>query len=458
MKIRTASMAFVIASALLATACSDQGAQVELPTPTPLPAPVIPTKPTYVVQRGEVARRVTFTGRIGPVREVDLFFRVSGRVRSVNVERKAKVKQGDILADLENAELERQLQQLELELDRARIRLDRAQKAADSAAARAKVDLQIKQLEYARLKSMDMEARRKQAEVQLRQAQIAVEMAQGEYDRAPIEGRGASWQAMALQNATLNYELAKANYDLVMQDIITNHEYNLKIVAQQVAAARQGVADAETSVDQLLVNDVKSAELNVESLRARIADAQIIAPFDGEIMSLSTAPGLAVEAYKPVMVIADPTELEVVADPGTNVLKDLQEGLLVDVTLVNVPEKPMKGKIRQLPYPYGGGGRTAQGIEAPNADKSTRITLDETTTAGVRYEMGDLVRVNVVLERVAEALWIPPQAVRTFEGRKFVVVQEGEAQRRVDVKVGITGEDRVEILEGLREGQVVVAP
>jgi macrolide-specific efflux system membrane fusion protein len=39
-----------------------------------------------------------------------------------------------------------------------------------------------------------------------------------------------------------------------------------------------------------------------------------------------------------------------------------------------------------------------------------------------------------------------------------VVIQEGEAQRRVDVKVGITGEDRVEILEGLKEGQVVVAP
>ncbi|MCS7061729.1 MAG: efflux RND transporter periplasmic adaptor subunit [Anaerolineae bacterium] len=458
MNIRNASIALVIASALVATSCGDQVGQEELPTPTPLPAPVIPTKPTYVVQRGEVVRRITFTGRIGPVREVDLFFRVSGRVRSVNTERRAQVKQGDILADLENAELERQLQQLELELDRARIRLERAQKAAESAAARAKVDLQIKQLEYARLKSIDMEARKKQAEIQLRQAEIAVEVAQSEYDRSPIEGRSGSWQAMALQNATLNYQLAKANYDLVMQEIITNHQYNLKILAQQVAAARQGVVDAETSVDQLLVNDVKSAELNVESLRARIADAQIIAPFDGEIMSLSTAPGLPVEAYKPVMVIADPTELEVVADPGTNLLKDLQEGLIVDVTLVSVPEKPMKGKIRQLPYPYGGGGRTAQGIEPPNADKSTRISLDETTTTGVRYEMGDLVRVNVILERVANALWIPPQAVRTFEGRKFVVIQEGEAQRRVDVKVGITGEDRVEILEGLQEGQVVIAP
>jgi multidrug efflux pump subunit AcrA (membrane-fusion protein) len=67
--------------------------------------------------------------------------------------------------------------------------------------------------------------------------------------------------------------------------------------------------------------------------------------------------------------------------------------------------------------------------------------------------------VNVVLERKDDVLWLPPQAIRTFEGRKFVVVQEeGEAQRRVDVKVGIESEDRVEIEEGLTEGQVVIGP
>jgi len=175
-------------------------------------------------------------------------------------------------------------------------------------------------------------------------------------------------------------------------------------------------------------------------------------------MSLSTAPGLAVEAYKPVMTIADPSSLEISADPSTNILKDLTEGMLVDVQLVSVPEKPMKGKIRQLPYPYGGGGRTAQGVEAANADKSSRVTLDTATTQGIQYELGDLARVTAVLEKKTDALWLPPQAVRTFEGRKFVVIQEGEAQRRVDVKVGIQGEDRVEILEGVQEGQTVVAP
>ena len=51
-----------------------------------------------------------------------------------------------------------------------------------------------------------------------------------------------------------------------------------------------------------------------------------------------------------------------------------------------------------------------------------------------------------------------PQAVRTFEGRRFVVVQEEGAQRRVDITQGIKQDDRVEIVEGLEEGQVILAP
>ena len=69
---------------------------------------------------------------------------------------------------------------------------------------------------------------------------------------------------------------------------------------------------------------------------------------------------------------------------------------------------------------------------------------------------GDLVRVNVVIERIGDALWLPPAAIRTFSGRTFVVVQEGDAQRRVDVTTGIQSTERVEIKDGLEEGQIIV--
>jgi len=48
------------------------------------------------------------------------------------------------------------------------------------------------------------------------------------------------------------------------------------------------------------------------------------------------------------------------------------------------------------------------------------------------------------------------KAVRAFEGRRFVVVKDGDRQRRQDVRVGIVSLERIEILEGLKEGDIVV--
>ena len=55
-------------------------------------------------------------------------------------------------------------------------------------------------------------------------------------------------------------------------------------------------------------------------------------------------------------------------------------------------------------------------------------------------------------------IWLPPQAIRNFNGRRFAVVQDGDVQRRVDIKIGIQAEERVEIEEGLQVGQTVVGP
>jgi multidrug efflux pump subunit AcrA (membrane-fusion protein) len=48
--------------------------------------------------------------------------------------------------------------------------------------------------------------------------------------------------------------------------------------------------------------------------------------------------------------------------------------------------------------------------------------------------------------------------LRNFQGRRFVVVHDTDGERRSDVKIGLQGEDRIEILSGVLEGQTVVAP
>ena len=114
----------------------------------------------------------------------------------------------------------------------------------------------------------------------------------------------------------------------------------------------------------------------------------------------------------------------------------------------------MNAILSKLPYPYGKSSAEAARAKPDNA---THITvLDDLAKANLG--LGDLVRVIIVLERKDNVLWLPPQAIRKFEGRQYVLVQDDSGQHRVDVQIGIVSNDRVEISDGLSEGQEIVSP
>jgi len=335
----------VTLAALLLSACAAQPVQEE-PTPTPLPTPIIPTKPTYTVQPGEVVRKLEFTGRVVPVIQEDLFFKANGRVDKVLVKKGDQVTAGQVLAYLESGT----------------------------------------------------------SELDLRRSEIYLEMAK-----------------LSLQQTEMNVPAYEKDHDI----IIAMKKY-----------------------------DVELAQLSLDEIKAQVEATQIVAPFDGTVLSMFLSEATGVEAYKVVASVANLSELELSADVGDKDLQELSESMAVQAWPVSSPGKVMDGTIRKLPYPYG----AVKEVKATDKeDKTTRVTLNANLES-VGLSLGDLVRVVVVLEKKENVLWLPPQAVRNFEGRKFVVVQDGEGQRRVDVKVGITGDDRLEIVDGLTEGQIVVAP
>jgi macrolide-specific efflux system membrane fusion protein len=71
-------------------------------------------------------------------------------------------------------------------------------------------------------------------------------------------------------------------------------------------------------------------------------------------------------------------------------------------------------------------------------------------------QSGALVDVTMTLQERLDTLWLPPQAVNTFSNRTFVVLQTPEGERVQDVVVGLETDDRVEILSGVQEGDIVV--
>lgn len=420
--------------------------------PTPIPTAIVAQKPMYTAERGDVVRRLQVTGRVVPVTEQELFFRTNGRVNRVYVKRNDTVTQGQVLADLEMPELERQLESAQLELERAQSVVAKAEGSLATELEKAQLNLQTAQLNLQLVRAQDPAPRKKQAEITLQQAQLARDRAQAEYDKIAWRGDvGASPQAAQLQQATMEYEKAQAAYDLTMQDIGT---YSLQVALQQqnVKLAQLAVDTLKQGVDPLIANDVSRAELDVKRVQAQIADAQIIAPFDGMIMSITLTEGRAAEAYKPVATVSIPGEREISAELKTEEMQEVTEGMAATANPVSSPGDTFEAVIRRLPYPYGSGGSSASVEEE---DKTTRFTVADPAVIE-SYELGDLIRLTIVLEERKATLWLPPAAIRTFEGRNFVVIQDGDAQRRQDVKLGIKNEDQVEILEGLEEGQIIV--
>lgn len=330
-------------------------------TPTPLPTPLVPDKPLYTVQRGDVVTIVENRARIIPVTEEDLYFRTDGFVRQVYAGKGDLVTEGQVIADLEGlADLERQL----------------------------------------------------------------------------------ALQAIQVQKAEVHLENARLSLQIYEETNYTNSGY------KQLEL-------------QKLQNEVKLAELSLEEARLYLEDlsetidkSRLTAPFDGKLLSFSLDPGDAVEAYKRVVTVGDITTLEAAVELSDANLKSISAGMTVEIEPLNRFGAQYTGIVRRLPS-------RSQSGDVADKDKSVRIELDAAASAALA--LGDTVLVRLVLAKREAVLWLPPQAIRSFGGRKFVVIQTGEGQRSVDVKLGIESIDRVEIVfiegqENLEEGQIVVGP
>ncbi len=281
---------------------------------------------------------------------------------------------------------------------------------------------------------------RQGAQLDLQRAQAQLDQAQNDID-------------FQIHMAQIDLDIAEL---ILMETIRSESAESVAIAVQRknVERAQLSLDDVGREIDPILVNNVEQARLDLERINDQVANAQIVAPFDGMILSLSLSVGRNVEEFRPVVVLADPDNLEVSADLISNQLQDLEENMNVNVLLLGRPGDPIVGSIRRLPYPYGSGGG---GTTVDELDKSTRISLAvPAAEAGLR--LGDLVRVSAELERKEQVLWLPPQAIRVFDGRRFVVQVRDDVEQRVDVKVGIDTIERVEIVEGLAAGDVVIGP
>jgi len=429
-------------------------------TPTPLPTSVVPEKPTYVVQRGTVEKKVQFTARVSPLNEQDLFFKSGGYVSIVYVQKGDWVQAGTVLAELEIEDLRNQLALVELDYQNALNAYNSAVESHERQVFNAQMNLDMAKLRLEKAKLTPPSSNLLSMKYSVQEAKEALEEAQIAYK----EALDRPWEPQRVRDSLLknitraqrNYEIAQTNYQYALlkeNQAAATYQIDLQMLEKDVQRAEQELKWLEGGVNPSLWQAVEGAQIKVERIQRQVENAQLIAPFDGEITAISAIPGKAVEARKTVAVIADPNTWDITVDLPTTQMDLLEEGMECQITITRFPGQVFTGTIQTLPYPYGTGGGSVQ-IE--DRDKRTHIVFANPAEAPSDLRVGDMVKVTVLVEQSVDTLWLPPAAIRTFEGRTFVMVRGDDGRlRKVDIKLGIQGEDAVEILSGLEEGQVI---
>jgi len=386
----------VAAVVVYAQASGDDGGLAGwLKTSPPTPAPQV-----AVLAEGP-KEVVTASGTLLPARWARLGFPMGGRVAEVLVAEGQAVEAGQVLVRLESAELATAVRQAQAALDGARAELARLEAGATAeeiAAAEAQVRaaeaelarlqagarpeeiaaaeavVRAAEAELARLKAGPKPEEIAAAKAAKEKAAAVMRAAQAAYDKvAWMPDAGASPQAVALEQATADYEAAKAAYEALVRGATAEEiaaaqarvdQARAQLALLKAGAMPQEVAAAQARVDQARAQlarlragatpeelaaaraRVETAEAALEQARARLEQATLRAPFAGTVARLDVRVGEVVMPGRPVLILGDLSTLQVETDDlSEEDVAQVQIGAPVTVTLDALPDRTFRGQV-----------------------------------------------------------------------------------------------------------------
>ena len=227
------------------------------------------------------------------------------------------------------------------------------------------------------------------------------------------------------------------------------HRHELAQIDVELARVRLEKAKAVGSVfdEQGEELALRRAHADLRYLERRVAAATIRAPHDGVIYRVQIKPSDLVVEYDPVIDILDPTELElrmrvteedfIRIRPGIRARVETGRGQWVEATVTQATHKNprLDATVRRDEY---------------LAHLATAEPLPD-------LELYEGMSAQGIIGESEQTLVIPRSALREFRGRTYVRVLDGETRYEVDVRTGIETQTHVEILDGLKQGDLVIS-
>lgn len=294
------------------------------------------------------------------------------------------------------------------------------------------------------------------AHARLAAAQAALQSAQATYN-ATLRG-GTQEERLALsgdlQKAQMDRDQAQRDLDALKKLLLTG-----AASANEVAAAEQRLAAANSSIQTLQLrktqrydaDDMARAKAAFDQAQAGYAAAQSVlnqanvhAPFTGTVYSIPVSKSEFVQQGDRLLQMADLTKMQVRAYFDEPEIGRLHVDQPITIEWDARPDQVWHGHVARVPSTIITYGTRNVGEVLVTIDDADENLLPNTN-----------VRVTVTIANERNALNIPREALHTERGKSYVYRVVDGTLRRTAVTVGNLNLTQVEILTGLKEGDIV---
>jgi len=352
----------------------------------------------------KAAQGVMAEAKVVPVRYAALSLPTGGIVTEVEVTEEEIVETGQVLLRVEAGRQVATVAQTEAALRGAQARLDELRagpRPQEVQAAGAAVEAAQAQLALVTESARSEEVRAAEAALDSAQASLQkvlegldedeITVAAAELRRAEVALQGAQWaydevaygadvaaspEAAQLEQATLDYEAAKARYHLAVRgptgaDIaaakaqLAGAEASLTTLLGGASDAEVAVAKAEIRRAQAQLElieadarpqtitvaeaDVAAAEAALAGARAAVDETELRAPFAGAVAGLEAKVGEQVTPGTPVVQLADFSTWQIETDDLTELgVVEISQGDPVTITVDAIPDLELPGEVKRI--------------------------------------------------------------------------------------------------------------
>jgi RND family efflux transporter MFP subunit len=248
-----------------------------------------------------------------------------------------------------------------------------------------------------------------------------------------IEHKEIGWQTKA---ADASVQVAKAGLDGAKQDL--DRTENLF----KGGAAPQAQLDGARLRYSLGQAQLAQAEAAAGLAHQNLDNAHVDSPISGTVIKKGVNMGAMVGPQAPLYTIQDVATLKLESSVDAADFSRVKKGMEAKVTVDALPGESFTGKIKVL---------------APSLDPATRRAAVEVEVDNVQGKLlpNMFAKVDLVVGQLQDVLAVPREAVLEAAGGAVVFRVKGDRVEAVRPKLGFGDAERITVLGGLAEGDLV---